>query len=59
MTAVVGINFLSEVIMIADTRVSWPNNLLPPEDALQKLYVIRSPRTPTKAAILVGHLSRA
>jgi hypothetical protein len=52
MTAVVGINFLSEVIVIADTRVSWPDDLLPPEDILQKLYRIHSPQTPTKAAIL-------
>jgi hypothetical protein len=59
MTAVVGINFLSEVIVVADTRVSWPNNTLPPEDVLQKLYRIRSPRTPAKAALLgfAGNIS--
>jgi hypothetical protein len=52
MTVIVGANFLSEVLVIADTRVSWPSGSLPPEDIVKKLYRIRSPRTPGKEAII-------
>jgi hypothetical protein len=40
MTVVVGFNWLSEVVMISDTRVSWPDNRYPPRDALKKLYAV-------------------
>lgn len=52
MTVVVGANFLSEVLVIADTRVYWPDGSRPPQDIVQKLYRIRSPRTPDKEAII-------
>ena len=48
MTVVVGFNAFSEVVMIADTRVSWPNNTRPSQDVLQKLYPIVGSR---KAAV--------
>lgn len=38
MTVVIGFNSLKEVIMIADSRVSWENNQHPPKDNLRKLY---------------------
>lgn len=40
MTVVVGFNWLSEVVVIADSRVSWQNNTHPPKDILRKLYPI-------------------
>ena len=52
MTAVVSVSFLSEIIMVADTRVSWPSTPLPPADILQKLYAISSRRTQQKVAVL-------
>lgn len=52
MTAVVGVSLLSEVIMVADTRLSWPGTSAPPEDILQKLYAIPCPRNENKVAVL-------
>lgn len=40
-TVVVGFNCLSEIVMVADTRVSWQDDARPPTDILQKLYAIR------------------
>jgi hypothetical protein len=48
-TVVVGFNWLSEMVMIADTRVSWSGSMRSPQDILKKLYVIQSP---SKAAVL-------
>jgi len=50
MTVVVGFNWLSEMVMIADTRVSWPHGTLPPQDNLIKLYTFRDHQG--KAAVL-------
>lgn len=64
MTVVAAFNWFSEVVVIADTRVSqkcksiWPDSSHPSQDFLQtwdclkKLYSIRSPRDPHKAAVL-------
>jgi hypothetical protein len=54
MTAVVGINWLWEVIVVADTRVSWRSRdtVLKKEDVLKKLYTIESSTSPQKTAVL-------
>ena len=55
MTVITGFSWLSEVVMIADTRVSWITQqgvILKTEDVLKKLYSIRSPKSPQKAAVL-------
>ncbi|MBN2267219.1 MAG: hypothetical protein JW725_02655 [Candidatus Babeliaceae bacterium] len=38
MTVVIGFNWLTEVVMLADSRISWEDHQHPPQDILQKLY---------------------
>lgn len=52
MTVIVAVDILSEMIVVADTRVSWPDRSHAPQDIVQKLYRIRSPRTPGKEAVI-------
>jgi hypothetical protein len=40
MTIIVGLSWLTELVMIADSRVSWANPSRPPQDILRKLYTI-------------------
>jgi len=49
MTLVVGFNWISEMVMIADTRVSWQGTQLSPSDSLLKLYGIQGN---SKSAVL-------
>jgi len=49
MTVIIGINWYTEMLVLADTRVSWPNQSRPPEDILRKLYTITDHR---KTAVL-------
>lgn len=44
MTVVVACNWLTEAIMLADSRVSWSDNRHPPQDTLRKLYTVGGPR---------------
>jgi len=48
-TIVVGFDWLTETVMIADTRVSWENNQFPPKDILRKLYTLGDSK---KSAVL-------
>lgn len=50
MTVIVGFSWLSEMVMIADTRVSWPNSTRPPHDILRKLYKIGD----TRKSVVLG-----
>lgn len=64
LTVVAAFNWFSEVVVIADTRVSQrvkvirpdfpesPQDFLKTWDCLKKLYSIQSPRSPEKAAVL-------
>lgn len=40
MTVIIGINWFSEMVMIADTRMSWVDGSHPPQDIVRKLYKI-------------------
>ena len=40
MTVVIGFNWGTEVVGIADTRVSWTDGERPPRDVLRKLYLL-------------------
>lgn len=50
MTLVVSFNWFSEVVAVADTRVAWPGNQIPPNDVLRKLYSL----TNSNKSILLG-----
>lgn len=43
MTVVVACNWLTEAIVLADSRVSWANGHRSPQDILRKLYTIGGP----------------
>ncbi len=42
MTVIIGINWFTEMLILADTRISWENQSRPPEDKLLKLYKYRT-----------------
>ena len=49
MTVVIGINWYTEMLILADTRVSWTDESRLPEDILRKLYILGDHR---KTAVL-------
>jgi hypothetical protein len=54
MTVIVGINWLWEIVLAADTRVSWKSQgiVLETEDILKKLYAIPNPQDPKRIPVL-------
>ncbi len=40
MTVILGCNWFTEVIMMADSRISWEDHQRPPQDTLRKLYTL-------------------
>jgi hypothetical protein len=54
MTAIVGINWLWEIVLAADTRVSWKSQgiVLKKEDILKKVYALPNSQDPKRPFVL-------